>query len=127
MEIKVNNNMKATAACNQGIKKLEKAAKDFEAVLMSQFFRLMHATVGDEGVIDRSFSRKIYEEMIQDEFAGAFCEQGGFGLQKVLVEKFRNSVASGNSGAENNRDNGEYKKLRITGIPGRAGDESEDY
>ncbi len=123
MEIKINNIMKMPAAGNGNMKKLEKAAKDFEAILMSQFFRIMHSTVGDEGVIDRSFSRKIYEEMIQNEFAGAFCEQGGFGLQKVLVDKFKRCV---DDKVVKNHENGEYAKLQMTGKPGRAGDESED-
>ncbi len=70
------------------LKKLEKAARDFESILIGQFFKLMHSTVGDEGAIEKSFPRKLYEEMMQDEFAREFSGQGGFNLQKVLVERY---------------------------------------
>lgn len=84
----------------RNLKKLEKAARDFEAILIGQFFKLMHSTVGDEGVIEKSFPRKMYEEMMQDQFAREFSGQGGFNLQKVLVEKF---TSGENPGVDANR------------------------
>jgi Rod binding domain-containing protein len=69
--------------------KLEKAARDFEAVLIGQFFRIMRSTVQSDGIIGRSFQRRVYEEMIQDEFAKSFAERGGFGMQELLIEKFQ--------------------------------------
>ncbi|MBU8922184.1 MAG: rod-binding protein [Bacteroidales bacterium] len=67
---------------------IEKAARDFESILIGQFFKLMHSTIGDSGVIERSFSRKIYEEMMQDEIAKEFSKSGGLSLNKVLVDRF---------------------------------------
>jgi Rod binding domain-containing protein len=91
--MKVQSAISAASAGTPGgdgrnLKKLEKAARDFESILIGQIFELMNSTVGDEGVIEKSFPRKMFEEMIQGEFAKEFSGQGGLNLQKVLVERF---------------------------------------
>lgn len=69
-------------------KELEKAATDFEAVLIGQFFRLMQKTISHDGVVKRSFERGIYEDMLQNEFAKAFAKGGGMDLHEMIVDYF---------------------------------------
>ncbi|MBN2071814.1 MAG: rod-binding protein [Candidatus Krumholzibacteriota bacterium] len=91
MKIQMNPQIRPVQAESSGAartKSLEKAARDFESILIGQFFQLMHSTVSDEGMVEKSFPRKIYEEMMQGEFASEFTKRGGFGLSEVLVDRF---------------------------------------
>ncbi|MBN1164360.1 MAG: hypothetical protein JXB45_07260 [Candidatus Krumholzibacteriota bacterium] len=95
------------------LNRLKRASRDFESVFISQFFKLMHTTVGNDGVLKRSFSRQIYEEMIQDEFAKAFTARGGFKLQDILIEKFQDSVKkNGSESARNERSSRKLNRIK---------------
>ena len=39
-------------------RKLEEVSKDFEGILIGQFFRLMSSTIGEGGIIEKSFQRR---------------------------------------------------------------------
>ncbi len=71
-------------------RELSEAARKFEAVLIGQFFKLMHSTVVRRGALDKSFQRGMYEEMLQTEFARSFSRRGGFGLHRQMVERLDN-------------------------------------
>jgi Rod binding domain-containing protein len=87
----------------EGRRRLEKAAVDFEAILIGQFFKVLHSTVGNGGLIKRSFQRSIYEEMLQDEFAKSFAKRGGFNVHKVLMKQ----LGSGSHGTTDSPEPGE--------------------
>lgn len=79
-------------------KQLEKVAKDFEAILIGQFFRLMNKTISNEGVIKKSFERGIFEDMFHDELAKAYAKRGGLNLHRIIVDYFSGAKFSGRSG-----------------------------
>jgi Rod binding domain-containing protein len=85
---------------------MQEVARDFESLLIGQFFKLMHSTITDRGVVGKSFQRNIYEEMLQTEFARAFSRRGGFGLHQEVVESFRFSGDNSTG-----RDEGSKKKV----------------
>ena len=74
-------------------------ARDFEAVLLGQMFRIMQGTVAGGGVIERSFQRQVYEEMLGDEFAKAFAERGGLGLHRAVAGLLAASAESAGGSA----------------------------
>ena len=87
------------------LRRLEKAAKDFEAILIGQFFRIMHSTVGGEGVLtvrDTGIGMKpedlkrIFTEFFRAANAKQATPDGtGLGLSIVrrAVQRYGGSVA----------------------------------
>ncbi len=96
-------------------KQLEEVAKDFEAILIGQFFRLMNKTVSSEGVIKKSFERGIYEDMLHDELAKAYAKRGGLNLNKIIVDYFSGASLTTRRGASLPGFR-ETKKVNIGGI-----------
>ncbi len=76
-------------------RQLDDVAKDFEAILIGQFFRLMNKTISSEGFIKKSFERGIYEDMFHDELAKAYARRGGLNLHRIIVDYFNGSRVSG--------------------------------
>jgi len=76
-------------------RQLEDVAKDFEAILIGQFFRLMNKTISSEGFIKKSFERGIYEDMFHEELAKAYAKRGGLNLHRIIVDYFNGSKVSG--------------------------------
>ena len=76
-------------------RQLENVARDFEAILIGQFFRLMNKTISSEGFIKKSFERGIYEDMFHDELAKAYSKRGGLNLHRIIVDYFNGSKVSG--------------------------------
>ncbi|MCD6379222.1 rod-binding protein [bacterium] len=98
MEMTAARNLKRTRNCT-----LKNAARDFEAIFVGQLFKNMYSTVGNAGVIKQSFPRKIYEEMIQREYAKVYAKRGGLGLGKIIAEQLENSMEK--RALRNSRDN----------------------
>jgi len=93
-----NTDTRLSHSTLNGIKnsgQLEDVAKDFEAILIGQFFRLMNKTISSEGFIKKSFERGIYEDMFHDELAKAYARRGGLNLHRIIVDYFNGSKVSG--------------------------------
>ncbi|GEM_PF-2796923 len=91
--------------------KLEEVSRDFEGILIGQFFRLMSSTIGEGGIIEKSFQRSIYEDMLQNEFARVFSRRGGFRLHEILVKRL---------GARSNND---LRPTEACDVNGEAADD----
>ncbi|MBD3180327.1 MAG: hypothetical protein GF417_12550 [Candidatus Latescibacteria bacterium] len=71
---------------------LQEAARGFEEVFVEQLFRNMFSTLNRSSMVEKSFQRKIYEEMLQKEFADIYVENGGVGLGRALSEQLKSRM-----------------------------------
>jgi len=66
---------------------VEEAAKNFEEVFVEQLFRNIYSTMNSGSLVKKSFQRRIYEQMLQKEFADLYARNGEMGLARVLKER----------------------------------------
>ena len=65
---------------------LRKASRQFEAMFMNQLIGAMRKTVGEGGLIPQSQGEKVYQSMLDSEYAGAIAESQQIGLSKIIYE-----------------------------------------
>jgi peptidoglycan hydrolase FlgJ len=66
---------------------LRKAAKSFEAMFVNQLVSAMRKTVGEGGLIPQSQGEKVYQSMLDSEYAQSIAESEQIGLSKVIYEQ----------------------------------------
>ena len=67
---------------------LRKAANEFEAVFVRQMVAAMRKTVGDHGVIRKSNGQRVFESMLDEEWARKLAGKNGpNGLSEVLYRQ----------------------------------------
>jgi flagellar protein FlgJ len=74
-------------------KRLEKTAKELEAVVVSQVFAAMRKTVPDSGLFEKSEADDIFRTMLDDQLARVVADQGPFGLAKSVTKELSAKVA----------------------------------
>lgn len=68
--------------------RIQKAAADFEGLLLQQMFKSMWNTVERaEGSLSASREESLYQDMLQQELAKEITASGGIGLQEILVKE----------------------------------------
>ena len=67
--------------------KVEHMAQEFEALLLEKMIHGMRAGVPESGLFGEKKSEKIFEEMLDGEYARLMARKGGIGIQKYLVEQ----------------------------------------
>jgi Rod binding domain-containing protein len=82
----------STGSGTENAETLQEAARGFEEVFVEQLFRNMFSTLNRSSMVEKSFQRKIYEEMLQKEFADIYVENGGVGLGRALVEQLKSRM-----------------------------------
>lgn len=65
-------------------RKLDAAAKDFEAVFLSQMLSHMFAGIETDGMFGGGHSEDIYRSMMVQEYGKILAESGGIGLSDAL-------------------------------------------
>ncbi|MFN3201812.1 MAG: peptidoglycan DD-metalloendopeptidase family protein [Bradymonadia bacterium] len=74
-----------------GDETLKAAAAQFEALMMHQMLKSMRQTVqlgeGQGGGNEPSFARKMYTELLDEEYAQIAGKQGGLGLAELIVSQ----------------------------------------
>ncbi len=77
-------------AANSPISKVsskEKVAQEFEAMMINMMLKTMRKGVGDFGIAPKSNGRKIYESMLDTEYANVMSKTGeGLGIRKMVLE-----------------------------------------
>lgn len=69
---------------------LEKACKDFEAIILNQMFSAMRKTVPEGGLFEKSFGEKIYQSMLDEELSKKIAHSKGMGLGELLFQQLTN-------------------------------------
>ena len=67
--------------------RLARAAKELEAVVVSQLFETMRKTVPDGGLIERSAAEDVFRTMLDGELARVVADRSPFGLAQKIVEE----------------------------------------
>jgi flagellar protein FlgJ len=69
-------------------KKLKKACAGFESLFVYQMLKTMRKSIPQSGFLTKGPGRDTYEMMLDQKIADNVAgKQGGFGLQKMLVEQ----------------------------------------
>ena len=72
---------------------LRKAAREFEAVFLYQMISAMRKTVGDGGLTEKSNARRIFESMLDEEWARKLAGKEGNGsLSDLLYRQLSRSM-----------------------------------
>ena len=70
------------------------AAQEFEGYFLQMMFRAMRATVhSDDGILPQSETQRIFQDMLDEQFAIAAAQGGGMGLAQQI---FNQMTANGN-------------------------------
>ena len=67
--------------------RLEKACKDFEAIILNQMLSAMRKTVPEGGLFEKSFSENIYQSMMDEELSKKIAHGKGMGLGEMLFRQ----------------------------------------
>lgn len=67
---------------------LKKAAADLEQIFLSMMFKTMKNSIPKAGLLEESSQRKIFEDMMYEEYAGQMAKAGGIGLCDMILKDF---------------------------------------
>lgn len=67
--------------------KAEKAAEDFEALLLKQMIGEMWKSVPSSGLLSGSREEELYRDFMNDELAKSMASENGLGLKKMIVDE----------------------------------------
>jgi peptidoglycan hydrolase FlgJ len=67
--------------------RLEKACKDFEAIILNQMLSAMRKTVPEGGLFEKSYGEKIYQSMSDEELSKNMAHNKGMGLGEMLFKQ----------------------------------------
>jgi len=66
---------------------LQKAAQDFEAVLLNMVLKAMWKTIPKSGLFEKDSATKIYEGLTHSSLSEEMARNGGLGIAKVLAQQ----------------------------------------
>ncbi len=70
--------------------KLESAAKELEAVVLTQLMATMRQTIPEGGLLEKSASEELFRSLLDGEIARSMSEKSPFGLADSIVKEFEN-------------------------------------
>jgi flagellar protein FlgJ len=80
---------------------LEKVAKEFEALMLAKMVESMRKTVPESGLLGKSASQGLYDNMMDEALAKHLSQSGGLGIADVLMKRWgheRNEPTPGGEG-----------------------------
>jgi Rod binding domain-containing protein len=66
---------------------LQKAAQDFEAVLLNMVLKAMWKTIPKSDLFEKNSATEIYEGLMHSSLAEEMASNGGMGIAKVLAQQ----------------------------------------
>jgi peptidoglycan hydrolase FlgJ len=70
------------------------ACTDFEALVLSQLLKSMRASIPDGGLIPRSDGERVFQEMLDGEYAKTISRSNAMGMAAMLYAEWRDAAAS---------------------------------
>jgi flagellar protein FlgJ len=67
--------------------KLKKACADFEALLVARMLKLMRQSIPQNGLLENSPGKEVYQSLMDQELAKSMSQRGGIGLGEVLYRQ----------------------------------------
>jgi Rod binding protein len=86
---KTENSIKGLKNNAKSDHELQKAAQDFEAVLLNMVIKAMWKTVPKSELFEENSATKIYEGLMHSSLSEEMASSGGLGIAKVLAQQLR--------------------------------------
>ncbi len=86
-KLRSQSTLDPSASKGESREEAEKAARDFEAIMVKQMFSAMWATVPKGGLLSGSREEEHYQEMLQDSLAKEFAKGEGMGIRDVIMRE----------------------------------------
>lgn len=77
------------AAEKKDLNALREVANDFEEVFVNLLLKEMRKTVGDGGLIEKSYQQEAFEGMLDENYAETVADVGGLGLSDMIYEQLK--------------------------------------
>jgi len=74
---------------SQSLEQAEKAATDFESLLLQQMIQSMWSTVPEGGMLSGSREEELYRDMLNKQVAEHMAETQGLGIKDIIVEEMK--------------------------------------
>ncbi|AKL93749.1 flagellar protein FlgJ [Clostridium aceticum] len=72
--------------------KLMEACKEFEAIFLNMMLQQMRKTITEDGFVEKSYGREIYESMQDEEISKEMARGQGIGLAKQLYQQLSRNI-----------------------------------
>lgn len=69
----------------QGTAKMQKSAKEFEAMFISQMLKPMFESIGTDGPTGGGEGEKMFRSMMVDEYGKMMASRGGLGIADAVM------------------------------------------
>lgn len=76
----VSPNAPTSASANAAAARIDKAAEEFEALVLAQFLAPLFSSVETPGIAGGGPGDKAFAGLLQEEYAKAIAARGGFGI-----------------------------------------------
>ncbi|QXM06694.1 rod-binding protein [Crassaminicella indica] len=73
-------------------KKLMKTCKQFEAIFINMMMKSMRKTIHEDGIIEKSYGREIFEDMLDEKLAEESAKGQGFGLARQMYKQLSKNM-----------------------------------
>lgn len=71
------------------------AARNFESLLVNQLISVMRGTVTKQGIVPESHAEKVYQSMLDQEYAQRIAETDQIGLGRMIQEQLLRASGGG--------------------------------
>lgn len=79
----------ARAAESKDLEALKEASQQFEAYFINTLLKQMRKTIEDSGLVEKSEARKMFEQMLDQEYAKEMSKSGSFGISDAIYEAMK--------------------------------------
>lgn len=80
------------AQVKQDDAQLRKACQQFEEMFVRMMMKNMRRTVEDSGLVENSFARNTYQEMLDSEMAKESSKGSGIGIAQVMYDRLKDTI-----------------------------------
>lgn len=77
-------------------KKLKDACRQFESVFMNMMMKSMRSTIHEDGIIQKSHAREIFEGMLDEKVADEAVKGQGMGLAQQMYKQLSKNINMNN-------------------------------
>ena len=71
---------------------LRKAANEFEVLFMQQVMKSMRNNSFDAGLVQKSEGEKVFESMLDEQYAKLSTQSGGLGLGEIIYQQYKTHI-----------------------------------
>ena len=87
--VKTENSINKLENKTKSDQDVQKAAQDFEAVLLNMVLKAMWKTVPKSDLFEKNSATNIYEGLMHSSLSEEMASNGGLGIAKVLAQQLR--------------------------------------